>query len=90
MAEEKKFEPTHVFTHPYAKPRVLRKYLIEKAKMKPSQFRIQSPNNKVQLMILDPSQKIEQKQREEIIAEFVEAERKRKLGKGEDDEEEEK
>lgn len=42
MTENKRpFEPTHVFTHKYAKEHVLRKYLVGTAGIREDQFRIQ-------------------------------------------------
>ncbi|KAK7920291.1 hypothetical protein PG985_008313 [Apiospora marii] len=68
------FKPTHVFGHKYAKEDVLRTYIIETAKLREDQFRIETHDNKLQLEVIEPA-KLEEKQMKEIIQLFRDTEK---------------
>ncbi|KAK8078103.1 hypothetical protein PG996_004273 [Apiospora saccharicola] len=75
---EDDFNPSHTFTHPYSDSEVLRNYLVEKAEIKESEFRIRVTTAELQLKLTENPERIDQKKLTEINDCFKEAERKRK------------
>ncbi|KAK8101858.1 hypothetical protein PG999_012232 [Apiospora kogelbergensis] len=79
MADNQKpFKATHTFTHKYTREHILRKYLIDTAKLTTEQFRMQTKDNNLELEMADETVKLEEEQIKAIYQLFTEAEEKNK------------
>ncbi|KAK8039847.1 hypothetical protein PG993_008258 [Apiospora rasikravindrae] len=80
MADQDKFDPTHVFTHAYARRAALSNYLTAKLGLREDQFQIEEVANALRLQLKNTNKTITEKHKEEIYKVFDEEEQKKKSG----------